>query len=186
MKVSIPNDNNKAPKKINFEGILPLVDEQETKQLKKGTYSTFHLHTDPSDNTSPTYDFVVPYYLYGTSTVRQAIQFRKKMNRVISGLNITTSAGKKNVIEQMLKDTLQALYTGSIKRDLDRQFAERQASAGTTAAVTAVTRPATNMQALTAGWQAVMGYLAPPKALLSCLVASSATCVATVARSQRT
>ena len=110
MKVSVPNDN-KVPKKVNFEGILPLVDEQEPKQLKKGTYSTFHLRTDPTNNTLlPTYDFVVPY-LYGTSTVQQAIQFCKKMNRVISGLNITTSAGKKNVVEQMLKDALQALYT---------------------------------------------------------------------------
>ena len=89
MKVSVPNDN-KVPKKVNFEGILPLlVGEQEPKQLKKGTYSRFHLRTVPSDTMSPTYDFVVPY-LYGASTVRQAIQFRKKMNRVISGLNVTT------------------------------------------------------------------------------------------------
>ena len=118
MKVSVPN-NNKVPKKVNFEGILPLVDELEPKQLKKGTYSTFHLRTDPTDNTSPMYDFVVPY-LYGTSSVRQAIQFGKKMNcvlyatstHVITGLNITTPNGKKNVVEQMLKDALQALYNG--------------------------------------------------------------------------
>ena len=67
------------------------------------------------------------------------------MSRVITGLNITTSVGKRNDIEQMLKDTLQAPYMASMERDLDRQFTERQAAAaGTTTEATAVMRPSTN------------------------------------------
>jgi hypothetical protein len=162
MKVSVSTD--KQPKKHNFEGILPLVDENEPKQLKKGTYSTFHLRTDPTVTTSPTYDFVVPY-LYADSTVRQAVQFKKKINRVLTGLNVLTAHGKKNVIEQMLKDSLQALYNGAIRREIDRQYQERLDAAADDAARARVLRPTVDNAMLNLGWHAVMGYLAPPKAL---------------------
>jgi hypothetical protein len=140
------------------------VDKNEPKQLKKGTYSTFHLRTDPTSTASPTYDFVVPY-LYADSTVRQAVQFKKKISRVLSGLNVTTAHGKKNVIEQMLKDSLQAIYNGAVRRESDRQYDERLAAAADDAACALVLRPAINLATLNAGWHAVMNYLAPPKAL---------------------
>jgi len=161
MKVSVPNDTKK---KNTFESILPLVDEQEPKQLKKGTYSTFHLRTDPTDTASPTYDFVVPY-LYASSTVRQAVQFRKKMDRVITGLNVVAIESQKAITEQMLKDSLQTLYQGGINREIENRYQAALEAAPDDAARRAVIRPDPNADSLELGWQTVMGYLAPPKAL---------------------
>lgn len=157
------NDSKKNPF-ANGMNILPLVEEEEGKKLEKGTYSNFSVYTDPTDNNSPKYEYPVKY-LYGTSSLRDAIKFRKDMVRIIRGLNIQTAPNKLSVISQMIKDNaVKQLFEQASEGSRQRRH-QVAVDAAVDAAAAAAVRTDMNNDDISQGMQAIINYYAPPQAL---------------------
>ena len=56
--------------------------------LEKGTHSTIKLRSNPSEVDSPTHDFSIPFFSDGCP--KEFLKFRKNLNRVFTGQNLTT------------------------------------------------------------------------------------------------
>ena len=61
------------------------------KELEKGDYLTYKLRNDPADPQSPGYELTIPYFRDGTP--EQFLRFRKNLNKVFAGQNVTDGPG---------------------------------------------------------------------------------------------
>ena len=100
-KSSYQKDNGSRPKKV--KAILPLEPEEDVHEYEDHTKcASFKLRTTPSEADSPKYSFTI-LILDGTKTPRQAIEWYNKVNKIVIGLNITTTAAKQTLIQELIK-----------------------------------------------------------------------------------
>ena len=102
-------DNGKSSKRMS--AILPLVPEDDVLDYEDKTkVASFKLRTSPADADSPKYSFAIAI-LDGSSSARQAITWYGKINKIFTGLNITTAEARHNLIQELVKGAPLASYT---------------------------------------------------------------------------
>jgi hypothetical protein len=174
MKVVLPKETKNGDKK-KFLPPLPLVDD-ESPELDAHRSSKFKLRTEPTQDTSPTYDFHM-VKLDGTESLRVALRFTRDILKVFAGLNITTDAAKHRLYEEMLTSEALNQYKSGVTKSQDLAFEtqrnqayDNQISAGRDAAVAqaafdAVGVPAIDWNMITDGMKQVVTYMSPHKVL---------------------
>jgi hypothetical protein len=128
MKTSSPNDG----KQQKLEPPLPLKPEpakkeDSTKMLK------FRLFTDPTDNTSPTYDFHMTK-IDGSESLREGLIFARRMLQVLEGLAVNTAQGKLTMYRQHLSGQALAQFNLGYTANRDVAHERLRQAAGRTAA----------------------------------------------------
>jgi hypothetical protein len=168
-------DKEAKAMKAHADAILPLRFEKDTK-LAKDQYTTFKLRTDPTSANSPTYDYVARH-VTGDEGTRYALRYRKDLETIWRGHNVTTVAGKLPLARQLLKGEALSAFNRGLEarledehRTLRTQAWETARAAGATAAAqaaaaAAVARPAPNGVVLEAALRSVVEYMTPAKAL---------------------
>jgi len=82
--------------------IPPIPLERPTKkELHKGDYQTYKLRNVPADENSPVYELSVPYFR--TGTCEEWLIFRKNLEKVILGQNVTNGPGRFIVARRLLE-----------------------------------------------------------------------------------
>eukprot|EP00957_Ditylum_brightwellii_P084735 6442866-Ditylum_brightwellii.AAC.1 len=71
------------------------------RQLKRGQFHTYKLHTTPTDATSPTYKLSIPFFDEGLP--KEWIKFRRRLQAVLKGQNITQVSPSYAVAKTLLK-----------------------------------------------------------------------------------
>eukprot|EP00957_Ditylum_brightwellii_P094200 7172173-Ditylum_brightwellii.AAC.1 len=71
------------------------------RQLKRGHFHAYKLHTTPADRTSPLYELSVPFFDHGTP--EEWIKFRRGLTAVLKGRNITQGPASYAVAKTLLK-----------------------------------------------------------------------------------
>ena len=89
----------------------------EPKTLVKGEYHAYKLRTNPTDNTSPTYELSVPFF--STGTPEEYLKFKKNLDSVAAG-QVLTDGPKKYALARCL-----------LQGDALTTFEAKAASAGT-------------------------------------------------------
>ena len=79
---------------------IPL-ERPSKKELQKTDYQTYKLRSTPTQNNSPTYELIVPYF--ATGTCEEFLVFQKNVNKVIVGQNVTTAANKFALVRGLLQ-----------------------------------------------------------------------------------
>ena len=73
--------------------IPPIPLEQPAKKdLQRGEYQTYKLCNNPSEENSLVYELSVPYF--GTGTCKEWLLFRRNLDKVITGQNVTGGPGR--------------------------------------------------------------------------------------------
>ena len=93
--------------------ILPLVDDEEGKEIDDARSTTFKLRTIPTDADSAKYSFKVSI-VDGTATPRQVIKWQMAMSKVFTGLNLTDAADRDRLIREMLAGAAKSAYTTGV------------------------------------------------------------------------
>ena len=89
---------------------LPLVPVEYNVDLKNPSKcGSFKLRTTPADADSPKYTFTMAY-ADGTQDLRFYIEWFHNVNKVVTGLNITTAEAKNNMIRQLCSGPVLAAY----------------------------------------------------------------------------
>ena len=155
--------------------ILPLKLDRE-KKLPKDQSLTFKLRTDPADAASPIYEYTVPY-VHGHEGARTAIQFKKDLTTVCTGMNITTVPNSRIMAQRILKGEAKAAFDRQFQIAHDLQWEllrvnARNASiangddqAAQDAAYAGVARPVARQACLDSAVMAVIKHMAPFRAL---------------------
>ncbi len=101
-------------KTLQDKPVLPLLDEDEDKEIDDSFATTFKLRTVPTDADSSKYSYKVPI-LSGTATPRQAIKWSERMNKVCNGLALNDPAHKHNLFLEMTSGTAKDAYDTSVR-----------------------------------------------------------------------
>ena len=109
MKVVPPKDVSKSVSKI----ILPLIDDPEEDQLDKTNSVSYELRSSPANNDSPKYKVLVRV-LKGGESPRASIKWRQDVDKVITGLNITTYTNKKAIAETLMNPATKATFGAAL------------------------------------------------------------------------
>ena len=161
--------------------ILTLIDDEEGVDIDDARATSYKLRTVPSDPDSAKYLYKVAI-LDGTCTPRQAIKWWVAMEKVFTGLNLTDSANRDNLLKEMLLGTAKSAYETGVadsiaKRHLNLRHAAVNAlvrgpgisdpewQAQRTTAWEGVAVPAINDVDVLAGIHAVINASCPYKAL---------------------
>ena len=92
---------HRVPKKTKQNRIAPIpLARPEVKRTVPGGSHKYKLRTSPTDGNSPTYELTVPYF--STGTCEEWLIFRKNLNKVIKGLNLTNGSGKFELARNLL------------------------------------------------------------------------------------
>jgi len=84
----------------------------EIRELEHGEYQRYKLRNVPEDESSPTYELSVPYF--GTGTPEEWLKFRKNLEKVVVGQNVTTGPGRYTVARRLLEgDALASFDQGA-------------------------------------------------------------------------
>lgn len=96
MRVVLPTGNKtrRNPPPIPLE-------RPEKVELQKGEYLSLKLQSTPGDANSQTYELSIPYY--GSGTPEQWLKFKRDLNRVLVGQNITTGPPKFAMARRLLE-----------------------------------------------------------------------------------
>ena len=158
----------------NIEEILSLV-PTETK-LHKNNSVVFKLRVTPASPDSPTYELTVPI-VSGSEGTRAAVNFRRGVKTILTGMNATNADSQHAIIQRMLKDNaLQAYLANAEKSQSEHHLALReraranaiangQDAAAQQAAWDAVNLPNLCTDDITYGINAVVQYMVPYKVL---------------------
>jgi hypothetical protein len=176
MKVVLPKETNGGKKKFDPPP-LPLVQEtiDEDDKLK---FAKFRLRTEPTNDTSPTYDFHMRK-ITGDEEVRCAIRFATDILKILTGLHITTDEATVRLYRELLQDEALNQFNQAITKaieerhlaakklvyDTRRGAPHNEDHATATAAADLVPVPDINAAVITIGMRAVITYMAPHKAL---------------------
>jgi len=175
---SKPDNGNGKKKSSNFIPPLTLIPEIQYDSSKK---HGFKLRTNPTDADSTKFSFDM-YHLDGSETLREALQWYKDMEKVLTGLNVTDDAAKHSMTQQMLRDSALSAFNAGVNRartqvhlvlqqeawdntDVTGATTDAQANALRQAAFDSVAVPVINDGMITAGKQSIIQYMAPFKAL---------------------
>ena len=173
-----------APAKFEKESTskqvpLPLFNDESHDALKKKMKTAkFKLYSDPTDNTSPQYEFILTI-IDETATVRHGIEFYNDIKKIIEGTHITTAANKvmliRNITKKGILDSFTAAETKSLINQntvlVNQAYAANPRNPAETqvdyvARITAmVAFPTSNQQSFDHGMQGIIEYLCPPLCL---------------------
>jgi len=107
MKVAFNENDNKKVTEVPILPLVPIV-----KRYTKEQCITFKLRTDPTNDKSPIFELSLPI-LSGTESVREVIQWRLNIIKVVIGMNATTAVERQEIAERCLTTTaLQAFKAG--------------------------------------------------------------------------
>ena len=98
-KVVVPKDFGYLKK---AESLLPLIEDLELYKLDKTNSVSWELSTQPGTAGAPTYKYQVRV-LTGTETARQMLRWRLDVIKVCTGLNVTTLATKRPIMEACMR-----------------------------------------------------------------------------------
>ena len=107
-----PTHSKPSPKKVRIQRklVIPPISLErpmEKKDYAKGEFATVKLRNVPNDANSMTYDYQVPFF--STGTPEEWLKFKARLNRVITGQNMTTAIQKYGCARRFLQG--QALTT---------------------------------------------------------------------------
>ena len=107
-----PTHSKPSPKKVRIQRklVIPPISLErpmEKKDYAKGEFATVKLRNVPNDANSMTYDYQVPFF--STGTPEEWLKFKARLNRVITGQNMTTANQKYGCARRFLQG--QALTT---------------------------------------------------------------------------
>lgn len=181
-KAAVAHLDRNKPRQV--EAVLPLLDDEDSETSENLKASTFKLRTVPADADSPKYSFVVPV-INDSVTVRNAIKWYKKVQKVFVGLNIGTAEAKHTLIQELCEAGVLTAYTTAVDNSITRRHKELQEAAKQQAiqdgqnareagealqrriqrAVQGVGRPDGTNADINAGTHAIMRHVCPYKAL---------------------
>ena len=78
------------------------------RQLERGQFHTYKLRTTPADVTSPTYELSIPFFDEGTP--KEWIKFRRGLQAVLKGQNITQGPPSYAVAKTLLKGNVLTVF----------------------------------------------------------------------------
>ena len=143
MKVVPPKSNTVSTK----AALLPLMEDTEQYKLDKANSVSYELRTQPGDNNSPTYKYLIRV-LEGTESIRQVLKWRKDVDKVTIGLNVNDFEAKKPLVETLMRTGPLALFHKSIQVSATAaKSAAIAAAAYAAAANTERARPITDFHA---------------------------------------
>ena len=125
-KSAYSKDDSKGNWKV--KPILTLVPEDD-EVLDTTKVATFKLRTVPADVNSAKYSFSMPV-IDGTCSVRQAINWYNKSQKLFRGLGLTDNDAKDNLIKELVKDAPLAAYTATITSQRSLAWANARDTAG--------------------------------------------------------
>lgn len=106
MKLSIPRKQQATRRSVDIPPI-PL-DRQEEKTLVRSQYITLKLRSNPTEDTSQTYNLILPYY--NSASLEEWLIFRTDLNKAIIGQNITQGPARYTTARQVLQGDALALF----------------------------------------------------------------------------
>ena len=116
MKISPSTERTKKP-----EPLLPLQDDPELYRLDKTNSVSWDLLTDPTDANSAKYRFQARI-LQGNETARQMVHWKLDVEKVYTGLGVTTVATRQPIMEAMMRQGPKSAFRGSIGVLLNIEF----------------------------------------------------------------
>ena len=126
-KSAYNKDDNKGNRKV--KPILPLVPEDDDLEYGDSTkVSTFKLRTIPTDADSAKYSFAIQV-MDGTRSVRQAINWYTRVQKLFRGLNLTNCEAKDNLIKELVKDAPLAAYKATLSSQVALAWAQAKDAA---------------------------------------------------------
>ena len=109
MKVAVQHERRAA-----IEPPIPL-DSPVKKELEKGEYLTYKLRNDPTDNSSGAYELTIPFFRDGTP--EQFLRFRKNLNKVFVGQNVTDGPGMFTIGRRLMDGDALAEFENFVTRE---------------------------------------------------------------------
>ena len=75
---------------VSIRYIVPIIglERPEKPTLTKGEYVVLKCRTDPTDDSSSTYDLPIPYY--STGTPEEWLRFERNLEKAFNGQNLTS------------------------------------------------------------------------------------------------
>ena len=114
------NENyGKKPNKV----ILPLVPDK-VEEIPSGQMITHTLRSNPTDEDSPKYKIAVRI-LQGDESCREILNWRKDVEKILAGLNVTTHTPAIPIIETLMGDTPRALFNSGVLAAKRKNFEDR-------------------------------------------------------------
>ena len=77
------------------------LEHPEKTALSKGEYVVLKCRTDPTDESSSTYDLPIPYY--STGTPEEWLCFERNLKKVFTGQNLTTGPQRYTCVRRLLE-----------------------------------------------------------------------------------
>jgi len=77
------------------------LERPEVRDLEHGEYQRYKLRNVPEDENSPTYELSVPYF--GTGTPEEWLKFKKNLEKVVVGQNVTGGPQRYVVARRLLE-----------------------------------------------------------------------------------
>lgn len=120
MKVVLPNTTDSAGRSLaqlhrRQNAPIPLSRPSDPDKVK-GRYEKMKLRTNPTSNTSPTYELDIVYF--GTGSPEEWLQFRKNLEKVIVGQNLAAGPAKFALARRVLiGDALATFEASAIGRN---------------------------------------------------------------------
>ena len=83
--------------------IVPIIglERPEKPTLTKGEYVVLKCRTDPTDDSSSTYDLPIPYY--STGTPEEWLHFERNLEKAFTGQNLTTGPQQYACLRRLLE-----------------------------------------------------------------------------------
>jgi len=106
MKLSIPR-KQQATRRVVDTPPIPL-DRQVKKTLVRSQYITLKLRSNRTEDTSQTYDLILPYY--NSASPEEWLIFCTDLNEAIIGQNITQGPARYTMARQVLQGDALALF----------------------------------------------------------------------------
>jgi len=109
------------------------------KELHKGDYQTYKLRNVPTNENSPVYELSVPYFR--TGTCEEWLIFRKNLEKVIVGQNVTNGlSGRLIVARRLLEGDAFTVFNNQAQTHTTTTGNASETAASFTACLDAVTR----------------------------------------------
>lgn len=127
MKVALPKTADSAGRGLaqrrRQNAPIPLL-RPSRPSLVKGQYETMKLRTNPTSTTSPIYELTVVYF--GTGTPEEWLKFKKSLDKVIDGQNLTNGPAKFALARRVLIGDALATFEASAvdKNETNDTFGE--------------------------------------------------------------
>ena len=109
--MKIEASSGKPSRKVDL--IIPLADDEEHHKLTKENSLTWEPRTVPTDANSPTCKVQVRV-LSGSETVRQMMRWKKDLEKLCTGLNVTTLVSMKPIMIACVQPRVETLFEATL------------------------------------------------------------------------